>query len=106
MLTMQQWVGLLKAAVISLKGKAVDPGAAEGDVIPRDPEAPVAVAKRMHISKQDIIQFGRTPRCRGCDSLASILLTQQSHAESCRTRLETLLRQTDEGIRRLERAEV
>ena len=82
-----------------------DPGIAEGEVVPRDPEVPAPVARRMYISKKDIERFGRTPGCKGCESLA-LGKTLQSHTTACRERIEAQLRQTEDGQRRLERATI
>ena len=44
--------------------------ATEAQVIPRDPEVPEAVARRMYFRKADITEFGETPGCLGCRCIA------------------------------------
>ena len=77
--------------------------ATEAEVIPRDPEVPEAVARRMYIRKADITKFGGTPGCLGCRCIA-VGKPLQSHTAECRDRIESCLRETDEGKERLDLA--
>ena len=43
---------------------------AEAEVIPKDPEVPEALARRMYIHKADIVKHGETPGCLGCRCIA------------------------------------
>ena len=81
-----------------------NPDAGEADVVPRDPEIPEAVARRMYIRKADIVKFGETPGCVGCRCVMTGK-TLQSHSPACRERIEARLRETDEGLARLQRAD-
>ena len=73
-------------------------------MIPRHPEVPEAVARRMYIRKGDIEKFGETPGCLGCRRIA-LGKPLQSHTAVCRDRIEGLLRETEEGQQRLGRAD-
>ena len=80
-----------------------NPDAVEAEAIPRDPEVPEAVSRRMYIKKSDILKFGKTEGCIGC---RNIMLGKpiQSHTAVCRERIESKLRETDEGQERLSKA--
>ena len=73
-------------------------------MIPKDPEVPEAVARRMYIRKADITEFGETPGCLGCRCIA-LGQPLQSHTAACRDRIESCLRETDEGNKRLGKAD-
>ena len=81
-----------------------NPDAAEAEVIPKDPEAPESMARRMYIRKRDIEKYGETPGCLGCRCVA-LNKPLQSHTAACRERIEGLLRETDEGQQRLGKAD-
>ena len=38
-----------------------NPDAAEADVVPKDPELPESIVRKMYIRKTDITEFGETP---------------------------------------------
>ena len=80
-----------------------NPDAAEAEAIPRDPEVPEAVSRRMYIKKSDILKFGETEGCIGC---RNIMLGKpiQSHTAVSRERIEGKLRETEEGQARLSKA--
>ena len=48
---------------------ARDPEAADAEVIPKDPEVPESVARRMYVRKADLMQCGETPGCVGCRNI-------------------------------------
>ena len=74
--------------------------AAEAEVVPRNPEIPESIARRMYIKKTDIEKFGETDGCLGC---RNIMLGKplQSHTQACRDRIEGHLRESEEGLARL-----
>ena len=43
-----------------------NPDVAEAGVIPKDPEMPESIVRKMYIRKTDIAEFGETPGCIGC----------------------------------------
>ena len=78
--------------------------AAEAEVIPKDPEVPEAVAKNIYIRKADIVKYGETPGCLGCQCIA-LGKPSQSHTAACRDKIESCLRETDEGKEKLAKAD-
>ena len=64
--------------------------AADAEVIPKGPEAPEAIVRRMYIRKADIEEFGETPGCAGCRCIA-LVKPLQSHTIVCRERIESRL---------------
>ena len=42
-----------------------NPDAIEAEVVPKDPEVPESIARRMYIRKTDVIRFGETDGCPG-----------------------------------------
>ena len=76
----------------------------EAEVVPRDPEVPDAIARRMYIRKTDSIKFGETGGCIGCRT-TMMGKPLQSYTPECRERIEARLRDTVEGQVRLQRAD-
>ena len=71
---------------------------------PRRPDEPAEV-RPLYIKKTDVEELGPTPGCPGCRAL----LTPGSrgrakHTAECRARLEEALSKTEEGAKRVERA--
>ena len=59
-----------------------NPDASDAEVIPKDPEIPEAIVRKMYIRKTDIIKHGETPGCIGrCVVLGKPL---QSHTRMSR----------------------
>ena len=81
-----------------------NPEAVDAEVIPKDPEMPESIVRKMYIRKADIIKHGETPGCNGCRCVA-LGKPLQSHTAACRERLEGLLRETEEGQERLAKAD-
>ena len=81
-----------------------NPDAAEAEVIPKDPELPESIVRKMYIRKTDIAEFGETPGCIGC-RCAVLGKPLQSHTVVCRERIEGRLRETEEGRQRLAKAD-
>ena len=79
-------------------------GAAEAEVITKDPEVPEAIVRRMYIRKVVIEKYGETPGCAGCRRIA-LGKPLQSHTAVCRERIESRLRETEERQQRLEKAD-
>ena len=73
-----------------------NPDAADAEVIPKDPEVPEAIVRKMYIRKADIVKYGETPRCIGC-RCAILGKPLQSYTSACRERIEGRLLETDEG---------
>ena len=48
------------------RARVPSPKAADAEVIPKDPEIPEIVARRMYIRKADIMKYSETPGCVGC----------------------------------------
>ena len=71
-----------------------DPAPAAGPIIPR----------RMRIKPSDLIKFGYTVGCPGCEALQSGSQERRNHIEACRTRIEKELEDSEEGRERLGRA--
>ena len=59
-----------------------NPDTVEADVLPKDPEVPDAIARRMYIRKTDIIKFGETDGCIGC-RITMLGNPLQSHTPEC-----------------------
>ena len=81
-----------------------NPEAADAEVIPEDPELPESVAHRMYISKADITKYGETPGCVGCRNIV-LGKPLQSRTLVSRERVEARLRETQQGQRRLQKAD-
>ena len=81
-----------------------NPEAVDAEVIPKDPEMPELIVRKMYIRKAGIIKHGETPGCNGCRCVA-LGKPLQSHTAACRERLEGLLRETEEGQVRLSKAD-
>ena len=60
-----------------------NPYAVEAEVVPKDPEVPDSIARRMYIRKTDIIKFGETDGCIGCRT-TMMGTPLQSHTPECR----------------------
>ena len=58
----------------------------------------------MYIRKTDIIKYGETPGCIGCQCVV-LGKPLQSHTTECRERIEGHLRETEEGQQRLQKAD-
>ena len=60
-----------------------NPDVSDAEVIPKDPEIPEAIVRKMKIRKTDITKYGETP---GCISCRCVVLGKplQSHATECR----------------------
>ena len=80
-----------------------NPGAADSDVVPKDGEAAVPVVRRMYIRKADVDEHGITDGCAGCRALM-LEKPPQNHSPACRERIEGLIRHSESGQARLERA--
>ena len=78
--------------------------AADAEIIPKDPEMPESIVRKMFIRKADIIKYGRTPGFTGC-RCAVLGKPLQSHTSACRERIEGHLRDTEEGQQRLQKAD-
>ena len=59
-----------------------NPDAVEAEVVPKDPEVPETIARRMYIRKTDIIKFGETDGCIGC-RITMLGKPLQSHMPEC-----------------------
>ena len=81
-----------------------NPEVADAEVIPKDPEVPESIARRMYIRKADIVKYGETPGCLGCRCIA-LGKPSQSHTFVCRERIGSCLRETEEGQQRLDKAD-
>lgn len=81
-----------------------NPDAVEAEVVPKDPEVPESIVRKMYIRKTDIEEHGQTPGCLGCKS-AMLGKAPQSHSTVCRDRIEAIIRQTDAGKARMGRAD-
>ena len=63
-----------------------DPGAADGDVVPKDAEPPEPIIRKMYIRKRDVLEYGETPGCLGCTN-TMLGKAQQSHTVLRRERI-------------------
>ena len=73
-----------------------NPEAADALVIPKDPEIPEAVPRRLYIRNADIMKYGETPGYIGCKCIVRGK-PLQSHGRACRERIEARLRKTKDG---------
>ena len=48
-------------------------GAADAEVIPKDPEVFESIVRRMYIRKAGIEEFGETPGCAGCRCISTAI---------------------------------
>ena len=89
------------------------PDAAEAEVVPKDPELPESIVRKMYIRKTDITEFRETPGCIGC-RCAVLGKPLRSHTveriegrrkRKSRERIEGGLRETEEGRQRLAKAD-
>ena len=81
-----------------------NPGVAEAEVVPRDSEIPESIARRMYMKRSDIMQLNDTDGFLGCKNIMLGKLLQ-AHTQACRERIEGCLRETEEGLARLQRAD-
>ena len=58
------------------------PDAAEAEVVPKDPELPESIFRKMYIRKADFVKFGETPGCIGCQCVV-LGKPLQSHTAVC-----------------------
>ena len=61
-----------------------NPDAVEAEVVPKDPEVPETIARRMYIRKTDIIKFGETDGCIGCRTTMLGNLFSRTHQSAVR----------------------
>ena len=73
-----------------------NPEAADAEILPKDPEVPESIVRKMYIRKADIVKYGETPGCIGCRCVA-LGKPLQSHIAVCWERIEGHFRETDEG---------
>ena len=59
----------------------------------------------MFVRKADVRAFGRSPGCRGCRDVILEKSTCSPHTRECRSRMEKLLAETEEGKKRIAAAE-
>ena len=81
-----------------------NPEAADAEVIPKDPEVPESVARRMHIRKADIMKYSETLGCVGCRNIV-LGKPLQSHTAVRRERIEARLQETNDGQKRRQKAD-
>ena len=79
--------------------------------VEKEPEAyspcPELIAKRprrQRLERSDFVDHGYTPGCPGCNLISSGRPGEAHHNETCKTRMEPLLLQSDTGRHRVERA--
>ena len=51
----------------------------------------------MFVGKADVRAFGRSPGCRGCRNVILEKTTCSQHTRECRSRMEKLLAETQQG---------
>ena len=73
-----------------------NPDAVEAEAVPKDPEVPESIARRMYIRKTDIVKFGETDCCIGRRT-TMLGKPLQSHTPACRERIEAHLRKIAEA---------
>ena len=56
------------------------------------------------VRKADVRAFGRSPGCRGCRDVILEKSTCNPHTRECRSRMEKLLAETEEGKKRIDAA--
>ena len=81
-----------------------NPEAVDAEIIPKDPEMPESIVRKMYIRKADIVKCGETPGCIGCRCVA-LGKPFQSHTAACRERIEGHLRERIDGLQRLLKAD-
>ena len=60
--------------------------------------------RSFYIYKADVEEHGLTPGCPGCRAM-SLRANRQCHDDACRLRFEGILKQIEEGKKRLDRAD-
>ena len=80
-----------------------NPDVADAEVIPKDPQAPEAIVRKMYIRKTDITKYGETHGCIGCRCVV-LGKPLRSHTTECRERIEGHLRETEAEQQRLQKA--
>ena len=65
--------------------------------------API-IPRRMRINPSDLMKFGYTVGCPGCEALQSGHRERRNHIEACRARIEEQVANTDRGKERLGKA--
>jgi hypothetical protein len=59
-------------------------------------------ARKMYVTKADVVKFGGTDGCHGCACIALGSSAVQPHSDECRTRIAKKLMESESGARRLE----
>ena len=82
--------------------RSAEPAAASGFIPQPAPTQPPI--RNWKIYRRDVQEFGATEGCPGCWAVVRGLGTHAGHTEECRTRMHDLIKETDEGQGRLDRA--
>ena len=82
----------------------VEPVDGEPTAYPPAPDFQPRVPRKQRLLRTDFAEHGFTPGCPGCHVIMYELPGEAHHSTACRTRMEPLLMQSDEGQRRLARA--
>ena len=63
-----------------------------------------AIPRRMRINPADVVKYGFTIGCQGCEAVQLGSDVRRNHSDECRSRIEKEIEETEGGKKRLQRA--